>query len=110
MASFTYHGFRYVEVTGVASLKLSDITQVRYRADGRRCRTAHRLRDGAGGGLQVHFRTDNTLITNFSSSSHILNTIQYGAYRGQGSNMMSVPTGASRAAAALSRSEGCCAS
>ncbi|EDQ88445.1 uncharacterized protein MONBRDRAFT_8914 [Monosiga brevicollis MX1] len=46
--SFTYHGFRYVQVTGMAV-------------------------------------TQDTL-------TRVINTINYGAYRGQGSNMMSLPT------------------
>ncbi|EGD77228.1 hypothetical protein PTSG_08321 [Salpingoeca rosetta] len=66
--SFTYHGFRYVEVRGYpGELKSENISQ-------------------------LHFRTDNQLISSFKSSSKVLNAIQYGAYRGQGSNMMSVPT------------------
>lgn len=84
------HGFRYVQMQFSADVKLQSIEQ-------------------------IHFRTDNTLTTNFSSSSQVewtwwsglkcilmlcwritinqvINTIHYGAYMGQGSNMMSVPT------------------
>eukprot|EP00049_Salpingoeca_infusionum_P017850 m.354639 g.354639 ORF g.354639 m.354639 type:complete len:1153 (-) comp17070_c0_seq1:211-3669(-) len=66
--SFTYHGFRFVEVTGYpGQLNPEDIAM-------------------------LHFRTSNTITTKFQTSSKILNTIQYGALYGQGSNMMSVPT------------------
>ena len=42
--------------------------------------------------FQVHFRTANPIQMTFSSSSAVLNRVQYGAITGQGSNMMSVPT------------------
>lgn len=65
---FTYHGFRYVEVTGYpGKLSPDDITQ-------------------------IHFRTNVKQRTHFNSSSPILNHIQLAALMGQGSNLMSLPT------------------
>ena len=65
---FTYHGFRYVQVTGYpGDLQLSDIQQ-------------------------VHFRTATRLQVALSTASNLLDRIQYGVAWGQGSNQMSVPT------------------
>jgi len=65
---FTYHGFRYVEVSGYpGQLSVDSITQ-------------------------IHFRSNLTVRTHFNSSSQILNRIQMAALMGQGSNLMSVPT------------------
>ena len=65
---FTYHGFQYVEVIGYpGTLTADNITQ-------------------------IHFRTLSRVRTTFNSSSPILNAIQINALKGQGSNMMSVPT------------------
>lgn len=65
---FTYHGFRFAEVTGYpGELTASDISQ-------------------------VHFRSALTSISTFNSSSDILNQIHFDAMTGQASNLMSVPT------------------
>ena len=66
--SFTYHGFRYVEVKGYpTSLQPGDITRVR-------------------------INTDLPLNGDFNSSSPLLNAIQSAVVSGQQSNLMSVPT------------------
>ena len=65
---FTYHGFRYVEISGYpGTLTFDDVTQ-------------------------VHFRTQAPVRVQFNTSSVILNVIQNNLIRGQGSNLMSVPT------------------
>lgn len=65
---FTYHGFRYVEVTGYpGTLTAGDI-------------------------VMLHVRTNLLPRASFNSSSLILNQIQYNCVTGQGSNLMSVPT------------------
>ena len=66
--SFTYHGFRYVEVKGYpTSLQPGDITRVR-------------------------LNTDLNLNGHFNSSNPLLNAIQSAVVSGQQSNLMSVPT------------------
>lgn len=66
--SFTYHGFRYVQVEGYpGTLTSDDITQ-------------------------LHFRSGTTPRTQHNSSSTVLNSIQYNALTGQGSNSMSLLT------------------
>eukprot|EP00050_Salpingoeca_kvevrii_P010878 m.11086 g.11086 ORF g.11086 m.11086 type:complete len:1023 (-) comp3129_c0_seq1:88-3156(-) len=65
---FTYHGFRYVKVSGYpGSLTPADIAQ-------------------------IHFRTLNPIRAQFNSSSTVLNAIQLYALTGQASNSFSVPT------------------
>ena len=66
--SLTYHGFRYVEVTGYdRTLMPGDIKKVLYH-------------------------TNVQLNSNFSSSSALINNIQSNVVRGMLSNLMSVPT------------------
>ena len=66
--SFTYHGFRYVEVTGYPrKLTVQDITKV-----------------------EVHSAVNRN--GNFDSSTPLLKKIQENVERGQLSNLMSVPT------------------
>ena len=64
--SFTYHGFRYVEVTGL-KLTENDIQK-------------------------IVIRTNVELNGEVTTSSQILNAIQASAVRSQSSNLMSVPT------------------
>ena len=66
--SFTYHGFRYVEVTGYSrTLTADDIQKV-----------------------LIHSNVQPN--SNFSSSSQLVNNIQSNVIRGMLSNLMSVPT------------------
>lgn len=65
---FTYHGFRYVQMEGYPGTPTPTSVQ------------------------QIHFRTDAAVRSKFSSSSPVLNAIQYSALFSQGSNLMSVPT------------------
>lgn len=65
---FTYHGFQYVQVEGYPGVpSIDDFTQ-------------------------VHFRSNVAVRTSFHSSSDVLDKIQDCALKGQGSNLMSVPT------------------
>lgn len=67
-ASFTYHGFRYVEVTGYSgSLTAADIEM-------------------------LHFHSANPIKTNASYSSPVITAIAKMAVGAQRSNMMTVPT------------------
>jgi len=65
---FTYHGFQFVEVLYYPGDLLPQNIQ------------------------QIHFHTLNPVRSSFTSSSPVLNKIQYAVVKGQASNQMSVPT------------------
>ena len=83
---FTYHGFRYVEVRGYPGTLTADNIMMLH------VHTAVLPRSRCVISIACHSVSHASGGCSLTTSSLILNQIQYNAVTGQGSNLMSIPT------------------